>query len=201
MSNLITQEKSFYQPIILLVNNSERIFFTHEILKINDIDFSQADITYLEPEETQSVSIDQIREMIWSLSKKDIQNKIRVFVITEVEKLKDVAQNSLLKILEEPPVNVLIILATNSIDHILQTVLSRSKVINYKENISSPEISEGKLLDFLEKETKINPVEIFSVGKNYDKNKVTDAVLVKKLNGIVDQKKIIRLILFRMWRE
>ncbi len=55
----------------------------------------------------------------------------KVFIIDEAELLDEIAQNSLLKTLEEPPIGTIIVLVTSRDDLLLPTIRSRSALANF----------------------------------------------------------------------
>jgi len=81
----------------------------------------------------KSIGIEQIRELEKKLVLKPYQGKIKIIIINEAEKLTLPAQNALLKTLEEPPANSLIILTAPKKDLLLSTVVSRCQIIRLKE--------------------------------------------------------------------
>ena len=77
-----------------------------------------------------SIGIDQIRELKKKLALKPYSSNLKVGLILEAEKLTLVAQNALLKTLEEPPANSLIILSAPKSDLLLTTIVSRCQIIS-----------------------------------------------------------------------
>ena len=67
--------------------------------------------------------------------------KYKVFIIDEVHMLSTSAFNAFLKTLEEPPANVIFILATTEKHKILPTILSRCQIYDF-ERITIPQITE-----------------------------------------------------------
>jgi len=62
------------------------------------------------------------------------KNNLRRFVIIEdADLLTDDAQNSLLQLLEEPPIDTMIILLIQNLQEILPTILSRLQIISVKK--------------------------------------------------------------------
>ncbi|HRK32460.1 MAG TPA: DNA polymerase III subunit delta' [Tepidisphaeraceae bacterium] len=55
----------------------------------------------------------------------------KVFVVEEAELMNPTAQNSLLKTLEEPPGNALIVLITTNVNLLLPTIRSRSQLVRF----------------------------------------------------------------------
>jgi len=88
-------------------------------------------IITVKPDEKNTISIDQIRELkskLVTIAGKS--NTIsRGALIYSAEELTPQAQNALLKIIEEPVANSLVILATSNKDKLLDTILSRCQVI------------------------------------------------------------------------
>ena len=69
--------------------------------------------------------IDEIRDLRESVKLSSIQGKHKVYIIDEVHMLTTEAFNALLKTLEEPPTQVVFILATTEVQKIPLTILSR----------------------------------------------------------------------------
>jgi len=55
----------------------------------------------------------------------------KIYIIKEADKLTNEAQNALLKILEEPPSNVIFILTTTNLELLLPTILSRAQKVKF----------------------------------------------------------------------
>jgi DNA polymerase-3 subunit delta' len=96
-----------------------------------DQEFEIKDEIIISPiENKKSVSIDQIRSLKQSLLLTSLKGKGKVGIIYPAEAMTYPAANSLLKILEEPPKDTMIILITESIGKLPKTILSRSQIIN-----------------------------------------------------------------------
>ena len=102
-----------------------------------------------------SIGIDQVRELEQNLSLKPHSSPPKIGLITQAEKLTIEAQNALLKILEEPIGDSVIILTAPRQENLLPTVISRCQLMNLPEKaeveISQKEIKEltqelGKIL-------------------------------------------------------
>ena len=79
----------------------------------------------------QGISIDQIREIKKFLSLTSHGGKNRAVIVDEFEKMKPEASSAILKILEEPPSNSVLILISDYPAIILPTILSRVQRINF----------------------------------------------------------------------
>lgn len=79
--------------------------------------------------ETRTIGVDEIRGLKQELSKSGLEGQQRVFVIQDADKMTPAAANSLLKFLEEPASQVLIILTTTRLARILPTIQSRLQIV------------------------------------------------------------------------
>jgi DNA polymerase-3 subunit delta' len=96
---------------------------------------------YWEDDRSEAISIDEIRfqpergaqahdqSLQQFLSLKPFVAPMRVALLANAERMTEAAQNCLLKTLEEPPPNTVLVLTTAYPDHLLPTCLSRCQVI------------------------------------------------------------------------
>jgi len=78
-----------------------------------------------------NTGIDNIRDVIEKIQLSPVNNFYKVCIIDEVHMLSINAFNALLKVLEEPPKNVLFILATTDARRIPKTVVSRCHKLSF----------------------------------------------------------------------
>ena len=79
-----------------------------------------------------SIGIDAVRDVINSAHLRPYEGRTRVFVVTEADLLTRDAANALLKVLEEPPDDVVLILVGHSADNLLPTVRSRCQTFYFR---------------------------------------------------------------------
>jgi len=79
-----------------------------------------------------SIKIDHIRNLKRESSLKPFEGHHRVFILDGIEDMKGETSNSLLKILEEPPGNVVLILLTSNITKIFSTIVSRCQLLELR---------------------------------------------------------------------
>ena len=79
-----------------------------------------------------SIGIDAVRDIINSAHLRPYEGRTRVFVVTEADLLTRDAANALLKVLEEPPDDVVLILVGHSADNLLPTVRSRCQTFYFR---------------------------------------------------------------------
>jgi DNA polymerase-3 subunit delta' len=90
-----------------------------------------ADVLFIEPGETGSIKIEQIREAIERSAYRPFEGRRRVVLINDADAIVIEAQNALLKTLEEPPPASAFVLVTAKPDTLLPTVRSRCQRIRF----------------------------------------------------------------------
>jgi DNA polymerase III subunit delta' len=81
--------------------------------------------------ERRAVGIDQIRELKRDAAYPPYEARWKVFIIEDAEAMRAEAANSLLKVLEEPPPGVVLILLTESTASLLPTIVSRAQSVRF----------------------------------------------------------------------
>lgn len=94
-----------------------------------------------------------------------VNGKYKIYIIDEVHMLTNHAFNALLKTLEEPPENVIFILATTEVHKVLDTIKSRCQRFDFRR-ITTEDIV--KHLRFISDKEKINITDdaLFAIAKN-----------------------------------
>lgn len=88
-----------------------------------------------------SLKVESLRKIEPFLHKTSSEGGWRIVLIEDADTMNNAAQNAILKILEEPPKKVLIILITHRIGKLIPTIRSRSRLISFKP-LSSENISQ-----------------------------------------------------------
>ena len=86
----------------------------------------------IEIDAASNTGVDNIRELIERSRFVPVQARWKVYVIDECHMLSNAAFNALLKTLEEPPKNVVFVLATTDPQRVLPTVLSRCQRFEFR---------------------------------------------------------------------
>ncbi len=79
-----------------------------------------------------NISVDTIRSMKSDVYIKPYMSEHKVYIIPNADSMAEVAQNSLLKVFEEPPEYCTIILIAQNSNRFLQTILSRASLIKMR---------------------------------------------------------------------
>lgn len=100
---------------------ADKIISRRKVSRFDQIQVEEANI--------KSIGIDQIRQLQHQLNLKPYSSKVKAALILSAEKLTIPAQNAMLKMLEEPPQNTLIILSSPRAGLLLPTIISRCQII------------------------------------------------------------------------
>lgn len=94
-----------------------------------------------------------------------VNSRYKIYIIDEVHMLSNTAFNALLKTLEEPPKNVIFILATTEVHKVLDTIKSRCQRFDFRR-ITTDDIV--KHLRYISDSEKINITDdaLFTIAKN-----------------------------------
>lgn len=110
----------------------------------------QADLLEEDLEKQKTIKIDTIRQMNKDVYIKAVNGKWKFFIIEQAEKMNLAAFNCLLKTLEEPPQNTIIILIAKHKETIPVTILSRTQTIFFQP------LPAKEIAGYLEKEHSLS---------------------------------------------
>lgn len=79
-----------------------------------------------------TIKIDQIRAMQREVALSPHEGRWKVYIIRQMERATTEAANCLLKTLEEPPSQVVLVLTASDMDQLLPTIISRCQVLNLR---------------------------------------------------------------------
>lgn len=123
--------KKFAKMILCLEENVADDCECRSCLMFDDDNHS--DFYEINKERSESIKIDEIRQMQDKIIEKPITSKKKVYIINNAENMTVEAQNCLLKTIEEPPEFVTIILVSGNENTILTTIKSRCTRVSFTE--------------------------------------------------------------------
>jgi DNA polymerase-3 subunit delta' len=91
------------------------------------------DLKIVYPDDKDSIKIDKIREVANFFSLSPSKSKYRIVIIKDADTMTNQASNSILKILEEPNKNCILILTYNNLKATLETIKSRCIKIKFNQ--------------------------------------------------------------------
>lgn len=105
---------------------------------------SHPDFLCIEPApKKQTIGVDQIREMVEQVAETPLQGRYRVVVIHPASAMNINAANALLKTLEEPAPNTLIMLVSDESLRLSQTILSRCQRVIFASTQVNKAVNEA----------------------------------------------------------
>ena len=94
----------------------------------------------------KEMKVQDVRNAFSSVYEKPLIIEKRIYIINNFEYLNNSSQNALLKILEEPPFYVTIILTSKTLNGLLDTIKSRCQKIYLAEKIENRKIGKDNIL-------------------------------------------------------
>ncbi|HVN72895.1 MAG TPA: hypothetical protein VMU10_12835, partial [Desulfomonilia bacterium] len=91
------------------------------------------DLTELNPG-ARWIKVDDVREVLADIGLKPYESRIKCIIIEPAEYLNAESANALLKTLEEPPPNTMIVLVSHRPKLLLPTIVSRCQLIRFNED-------------------------------------------------------------------
>lgn len=122
-----------------------------------DLDLNHSSVDVLVLDSDKSVGIDEIKSAKSFALSPPLKNPIKDIIIPFARKLTPEAQNALLKILEEPPKHLRIILVSDAQHHLLDTVISRCQLVQHSPQTKTDPNSPA--LDSLIQISRLNPAK------------------------------------------
>jgi DNA polymerase III delta prime subunit len=126
--------------LIASSDKQKRELYAKELCTKSQIDQFDITVLALEIEEKskktaikQSIGIEEIKQLQKKLYLKPVRSPQKAIIIKDAQLLTTEAQNAMLKILEEPPEQTIILLTTDSIENLLPTILSRCSIFVLEE--------------------------------------------------------------------
>ena len=104
------------------------------------------DVIVVEPGDTGTIKVDQVREVIERAGYRPFEGRRRVVIVDEADALMESAQNALLKTLEEPPSASVFILVSSLPDSLLATVRSRCPRLRFGA-LAPAEVAQALIRD------------------------------------------------------
>ncbi len=173
----------------------------HELSYCKNFNIVDFDITYIDKETlsvkqtVQSIGIDDIKKLYTKLYLKPLKSKTKAIIVEDAQTLTIEAQNALLKTLEEPPDNTIIMLGTDNKEVLLPTILSRCQIIELEEekkHISQEESSE--ISEFIEKLSSFTIADCLEKAESLNKDKSQTLVWLENAQILTRNKLIIAVV-------
>lgn len=176
---------SMYSFLIASKNKKTANDCINEFLNKEKIDPLDRSINFYE----KAMGIEDVRNIQKKISLKPFRGKTKAVVIQVYENITTEAQNALLKVLEEPPANTVIIINISKKELLLPTIISRCKIIELEEEIISLNNEDvSSLSDFLNIILNGKIGDKLKAAQDISKNKDDIFLWFEKMNIFVRQK-------------
>ena len=122
-------------------------------------------VDVIEIDAASNRSVEDTQAILEKIQYVPVNGRYKIYVIDEVHMLSNHAFNALLKTLEEPPENVIFILATTEPHKVLDTIISRCQRFDYRR-ITTDDIV--KRLEYISNQENINIAKdaLYAIAKN-----------------------------------
>ncbi|MFH0917976.1 MAG: DNA polymerase III subunit delta' [Candidatus Omnitrophota bacterium] len=131
------------------------------------------------------IKIEDIRDILRQANFRPYEGAVKVFIIDNAHKLNPESANALLKVLEEPPADVLIILVTHKPQNIIKTVLSRCKQIKFSSLIRA-QLETVLIKNYALDKTSAHFLAYYAEGRLGLALKLKDTPLLQEKNKIFE---------------
>lgn len=168
----------FAQSLLCKDFNTEPCNLCSSCNKLNSMNHPDLHILNTEEKNIKREDVDSLIELFHI---KPYESDKKIFIINECEKMTTQAANSFLKTLEEPIGDSIIILLTNNINMLLDTIVSRCQIIKLK-TINKKEIEKILIEKYNADEMNASIVSYYSKG-----------ILNKAVNIITEKDDILKI--------
>ena len=167
-------------------------------------------VDVIEIDAASHTGVDYMRQLIEQVQFLPVEAKYKVFIIDEVHMLSTGAFNALLKTLEEPPQQVLFILATTELHKIPATIQSRAQTLHFrlldssvmKDHLANVCSLEGYTIDSQALEKVVNianggmrdGLSLLDQLMSVSENKAINVSDVSMVLGTVDDEQVISFL-------
>lgn len=173
--------------LIVSKNKKSALDYVVEACKKNQIDKFDIGLLIFE----KAIGIEDVRNLQKKIILKPIKSKTKAIIVEAYNGITTEGQNALLKVLEEPPANTIIYITIQNKNLLLQTILSRCKIIELKDK--SFELSEQENTQYLNILASFPPKiigERLKLAQNIAKNKGDAVVWLEKMIIVMRRKLI-----------
>ncbi len=146
-------------------------------------------VDVIEIDAASNRSVEDAQNILEKIQYVPIHGKYKIYIIDEVHMLSATAFNALLKTLEEPPENVVFILATTEAHKVLETIVSRCQRFDFRR-ITVDDIV--KRLEFISEKENINISKdaLYAIAKSVQGGMRDALALLDQLSILDVQKQI-----------
>ena len=143
------------------------------------------DVHSIDTQDSDSIKIEYIRNLQREINLKPYEARLKVFIIDNAHSLTAEAENSILKVLEEPPANSLIILVSAKPMLLFKTIISRCQTIKFYP-LAKTRLEEILKRDYCLGDTLAHFLAYFCEGRLGECLRLKDTDIIQEKNRIID---------------
>lgn len=144
------------------------------------------DVHLIDVESSDAIKIEQIRQLQIDINLRPYEGKTKVFIVNDAHNLTAEAQNAILKILEEPPQDSLIILLSAKPQLLFKTIISRCKILKFYP-LKRAALEENLKTDYHLDSDQAHFLAYFSEGRIGEALKLKERDFLKEKNRVIDE--------------
>lgn len=144
------------------------------------------DVHFFDDSDSGSIKIEDIRRLQREANLRPYEGRKKVFVIDNAHNLTPEAANALLKILEEPPKDCLIILISSKVSLLFKTIISRCATLKFFP-MKRLELKEALKKDYRVDENLAHFLAFYTEGRLGVALKLKDTDLFREKNRVIDE--------------
>lgn len=131
-------EDSFTSEVVLIYTSLMLNYPTYQLFDEKSAEYQRvlkdADLDIkLYPKNKEKLLVADSNDIVMETYVKPVNRENKIFIIENIDKSTEQAQNKLLKVLEEPPKNVYFLISCSQSDKVLPTIKSRCDKINVEK--------------------------------------------------------------------
>ncbi|MFA6350386.1 MAG: DNA polymerase III subunit delta' [Candidatus Omnitrophota bacterium] len=149
------------------------------------------DIHEISAQDSEDIKIDQVRGLKKSINLRPYEGRKKVFIINDAHRLNPESSNALLKVLEEPPENSLIILITSKPQLLFKTIISRCQMIRFYP-LNRDILRDILVRDYSVPVKEAHYLSFYCEGKLGSALKIKDEDVLNFKNSVIDNFSIFR---------
>ena len=135
--------------------------------------------------DASSIKIDRIRELIKDIGLKPYEGRKKVYIIDSADCMTQESSNALLKTLEEPPSDSVLILIAENLGSLFQTIVSRSQVVRFFA-LKPEVVSQILVKDYSLEDEKAHVLAHLSSGRLGEALTYTEPKFFDKRSAVID---------------
>lgn len=144
------------------------------------------DVFFVKPEkEGGAVKIDNIRDLIKDINLKPYEGRKKFYVVDSADSMTQEASNALLKTLEAPPSDAVIVLIVENLNMLFSTIVSRSQVVRFFP-LGVEEVQNILIKEYSTDGTEARILAHLSSGKLGEALKYKDEKVFSRRSGLID---------------